>query len=210
VILVLAVALGLATGLARIWFGSNRALQLPGLRLLGLVLVAFLLYWLAFRWPISRSLIADRVAAMILVAAQAILLIFVWANRHQSGMWLLGLGLGLNLLVISLNGGLMPISPETVHRLAPTAPGGSWQVGERLWSGKDIVLPRDETILAPLSDQWLTPPGFPIQVAFSIGDVLIAMGVFWLLWNMSERQVPQSDTGHNRPFGWKGKPRHEE
>jgi len=113
-----------------------------------------------------------------------LLLVFCWANRERAGFWALGLGLLLNFLVISLNGGLMPISPETLERRSPNAPAGSWQLGERLGHDKDIVLLESETRLRWLSDRFVTPAQFPYHVAFSVGDVLIAFGAFLLLWSM--------------------------
>jgi hypothetical protein len=89
----------------------------------------------------------------------------------------------LNLTVIGLNGGLMPISPGTVKLLAPNAPEGSWQVGERLGTTKDIVLPIEEMKLGLLSDRFLLPDWVPYHVAFSLGDLFIALGAFWFLWS---------------------------
>jgi len=77
----------------------------------------------------------------------------------------------------------MPITPETVQWLRPDAAEGSWQIGERLGYGKDIVLPRGETILWFLSDQFRSFSSLSYRVAFSPGDVLIALGAFWLLWS---------------------------
>ena len=72
----------------------------------------------------------------------------------------------------------MPISPENVSRLVPDAIPGSWQIGSRLGTGKDIVLAVDQTRLWWLSDRFLLPlPGR--DVAFSLGDVLIAAGAFY-------------------------------
>jgi hypothetical protein len=175
----------LPAGLARAW-GGGRQLTPPSLRLAWLVLVAFLPQWLAFYLPATRRLIPDGLAATALISSQMLLLIFAWFNRDQPGLWALGLGLALNLLVIALNGGLMPISPDVVARLAPEAPPGTWQIGHRLGAGKDIVLPVAATQLRWLSDCFLLPRWFPYRAAFSLGDVLIAVGAFRLLWIMGD------------------------
>jgi hypothetical protein len=179
-ILLLAVAAGLVAGLARAWYGRHR-LRSPNLRLIWLVPIAFLPRWLAFSLPTTRKLIGDNSAAAALVGSQVLLLIFAWLNRSQPGFWALGLGLALNLLVITLNGGLMPVSPELVARLLPDAPPGTWQVGERL--GWNVVLSTTNTRLWWLSDHLVTPTWFPFQKALSLGDVLVAGGAFWLLWS---------------------------
>lgn len=100
------------------------------------------------------------------------------------GFWALGAGLALNLLVIALNGGWMPISPETVAQLASGASPAAWHIGERLGTTKDIVLPVAMMRLWWLSDRFAlsVPPPFPWRVAFSLGDVLIGSGAFSLLW----------------------------
>jgi hypothetical protein len=183
VILLVAILAGLLAGQARAWSGG-RSLSSPSLRLVWLVPLAFLPQWLCFYLPATRQLVADDLAAAALVGSQLFLLAFAWLNRRQAGFWALGLGLALNLLVITLNGGLMPISPETVAQLAPDAPPGTWQVGSRLGVGKDVVLPVAATCLSWLSDRFLLPAWLPRRVAFSLGDVFIAFGAFWLLWTL--------------------------
>ena len=192
-ILLLAIAAGLLAGLARAWHGG-RHLASPSLRLVWLVPVAFVPQWLAFYVPATRKLVSDDLAAAILVSSQAILLAFAWFNRHQPGFWALGLGLVLNLLVIAFNGGLMPISPDTLSRLVPDAPPGAWRICRRLGSGKDVILPIAATRLWWLGDRFLPPRWFPYQVAFSLGDVFIAGGAFWLLWALGDA----NDKGQNQ------------
>src|SRR3712207_701242 len=159
-ILLWAVAAGLAASLARAWVLGHR-LHPPDLRLVWLVPLALLPQFLAFLIPATRRVIPDTLAATGLVSTQMLLLVFVWMNRHLPGFWALGLGLVLNLLVIILNGGLMPISPETVMRVTPDAPAESWQVGARLGTSKDIVLPVSATRLWWLSDRFVVKAWLP-------------------------------------------------
>jgi hypothetical protein len=168
-ILVLAVFAGLIAGLLRAAL-TGQSLQTPALRLAWLVPVAFLPQYLAFGPGVTRRMIPDSLAIFFLVGSQMLLLAFAWANRGIPGFWLLGVGLLFNLVVILLNGGLMPISPESVARLVPEAPRGAWEVGERLAKGKDIVLPVTEMRLPWLSDRFFLPNWIPYRVVFSLGD----------------------------------------
>lgn len=183
VILLVAILAGLLAGQARAWSGG-RGLSPPDLRLVWLVPLTFLPQWLCFYLPATRRLVSDELAAVALVSSQGLLLVFAWFNRKQAGFWALGLGLAFNLLVIALNGGLMPISPETLAQLVPDAPPGHWQIGGRLGVGKDVVLPVAATRLSWLSDRFLLPDWLPYSGAFSLGDMFIAFGAFWLLWTL--------------------------
>ena len=180
-ILLLAVAAGLMSGMARAWYRGRR-LTVPDLRFDWLVPVAFAPQWFAFYLPVTRELMSDSLAAAILVGSQASLLFFAGSNLFRPGFWALGFGLLLNLLVIALNGGLMPISPEAMAWLAPEAPPDAWQIGGRLWSGKDVVLPAGATRLWWLGDCHRSPLWFPYRFVFSLGDAFIAGGAYWFLW----------------------------
>lgn len=146
-----------------------------------LVFLAFVPQWLAFGLPATREWLPTSWASAALIVTQIILLVFVWLNRSHPAFWLLGLGLIINFLVIMSNGGLMPISPASVQFLFPTAPAGSWEIGNRLGTGKDIVLTVEQTRFWFLSDRFLVSiMGY--RTAFSFGDVLVASGALWLLW----------------------------
>jgi hypothetical protein len=182
-ILILAVMAGFLAALLRASY-FRQPLQPPALNSVWLVVVAFVPQWLAFHWVTTARLMPTSLSATLLVLSQALLLLFVWRNRRQPGLLLLGAGVALNLAVIAANGGLMPIFPEVATRLAPGATG-TWAIGERMWLSKDIVLPASATRLPWLADRFLLPGWLPLRAAYSLGDVLIALGAFRLLWSMS-------------------------
>jgi hypothetical protein len=168
---------------------KHRPYSLPDVQFMWIVSIALLPQILAFYLPSSSRLFSKEVAGLMLVASQTGLLFFLWMNRHIPMFWILGIGLLLNFLVIVANGGLMPISPETIVRLAPEVPIQTWQVGERLAQTKDIILPTEQTRFVWLSDRFVSPDWYPIPTAFSLGDMILAIGVAGLLWQAGgERQ----------------------
>ncbi len=178
-ILLTAILAGMLVGFmtTRRW---KRPWVLPPLRSLWLVILAFLPQFLAFYWPATRTRIPDSLAAAGLVVSQIMLLVFCWLNRHTPGIWLLALGTALNLLVIVANGGLMPINVQAASRLVSPDILRLIPVGSRFGYGKDVLLLVEQTRLVWLSDMLLLPAWFPYQVAFSVGDLGIAAGAFWL------------------------------
>ncbi len=181
-ILVLAIFTGLIAGLARARVAGH-TFGIPSFRSTWLLWLAVTPQLVAFHLHKTAYLLPDKVAAGILVTSQVLLLAFVWNNRALPGFCILGAGLGLNLLVIALNGGLMPISPATVRQIAPAFSITPEDFGARLGSTKDVLLPPSETILWWLSDVFVLPAWIPYRVAFSFGDVMVALGAFWLFWS---------------------------
>jgi hypothetical protein len=178
-ILLAAILAGLVAGLV-VALVQKRPWTVPTLRKPWLVIVAFLPQFFISYLPASRVRVPDELAAAGLSVSLILLLVFCWFNRRISGMWLLALGLSLNLLVIAANGGFMPISPQTASRLVPNATLAKIGYGQR-FDFKDILLLPEQTRLIWLSDLFLPPQGFPYQVAFSLGDLFVAAGAFWLL-----------------------------
>jgi hypothetical protein len=188
VILLVGVFLGLLCGLVRAMV-EKRPYTLPAINRVGLAMLAFLPQALVFFIPQTGRFVSHQWAALILPLSLGILVIFVWYNRNVQGFWLLGIGLLLNLAVIATNGGLMPISAETLT----TIHGARAQevVDSRAFGTKNVVLPVEETRLEWLADRFTVPDPLPIQFAFSLGDVFLAIGAFWTLW-ASGAQPPQS------------------
>jgi hypothetical protein len=88
-------------------------------------------------------------------------------NRHLPGVFWIALGLFANILVISLNGGFMPVS------LAAREIAGL----PALTARQNNVVPMTDTTLLPWLGDILPLPAFvPFANVFSLGDVLIAIG----------------------------------
>ncbi|NOY99051.1 MAG: DUF5317 domain-containing protein, partial [Chloroflexi bacterium] len=172
---------------------QGHAYQAPDLRLTWLAVIAFLPQFFVFYLPATREQVPDSLAAISLLISQTLLLAFAYFNRRLVGMWLLICGLALNLAVISANGGFMPISPQTATRLVPATIVRSIPIGSRFGKGKDVLLLPQGTRLEWLADRLLLPEWFPYQVAFSVGDLFVAAGAFWLLANQMPPQMKKED-----------------
>jgi len=177
-ILLLAVAAGLLVGW--LWAGrQNVKYEAPVLRHLWLVFAAFLPQYIVI-YVSARGSIANWVVAICLILSQLLLLGFALVNYKQHGMKILLIGAALNFTVMIANTGFMPINPQIARRLVSEDVLLNIPSGNR-FGAKDILLPAEQTHLEWLADRYLPPAWLPYQVAFSLGDIFIAAGVFWLL-----------------------------
>jgi len=180
--LILVAAVGVSVLVAALRGGRLSRLAELEIRLAWLVLAAVALQYLVVYDLVGESgVLGVPLASVLMVVSHALAAWFLWANRRLPGMLLVALGMAGNLAVMAANGGWMPITPEALERLGHM----SWVTGSgaapRVWGGKTVMLPRAETHLWWLSDIVVLPAPFPLPTAFSVGDVLIAVGVFVLL-----------------------------
>ena len=178
-ILLIAIVGGLLVGWTYTrWRG--RAYQVPALRSTWLVLVGFIPQLIVAYLPATHTLVPNWLAVASLSASLISFLAFVWINRRLPGMPVLLAGLLLNLTVMAANGGWMPITPDIASRLLGEDVSKFVALGDR-FGQKDILLASQNIRFGFLADRFLPPAWFPYQVAFSAGDILIAVGAFWLL-----------------------------
>jgi hypothetical protein len=144
---------GRASGLARLEF-----------RWAPLVLLGFATQVVLFSEPIS-----DRVGQLgpaIYVGSTGLVLLAVLRNLRITGLPLVALGSISNLVAIVANGGYMPaaaVAKAALGRGAPTT-----------YSNSAIL---ESPNLAPLTDIFTMPAWLPFANVFSVGDLLIGVGV---------------------------------
>jgi len=179
-ILTLAVVAGLIASLIRHRGGALERIAAIPLRYAWLVLLALALQWPLLRAPAGLRQQTD-VQQVLFWASHLLLLAFVALNWRLTAVKIVGLGVAGNLIVILANGGLMPITPETLVQINPGSSLAQWPAGAHYGYSKDIILSRQGTVLWPLSDILVLPPPFPWPTAFSLGDLIIALGIIILL-----------------------------
>lgn len=146
--------------------------------------------------PQLGSLLGIRIPGLFLVSVVAIS-IWCLCNRTIAGVPLAAVGIALNLIVMGLHGGAMPIGADVLARVgAPAAPG------TLLAGSKDIVVQTAPLLL--LSD-WMVISSGLVTIVASPGDLLVVAGIIWWLLFSSQ---PERDYAHGHAWRrpWVGRP----
>jgi len=116
----------------------------------------------------------EELHKVVHLATYALVGVFLWCNRHQPGVKIIGLGAFLNALVITVNGGQMAAS-RTAERLA----------GLHVEAGFENSAPLAHPHLLWLGD--VIPWPGPLSNVLSIGDLLVYAGTLVLLHRVCRR-----------------------
>ncbi|MEO7913638.1 MAG: DUF5317 domain-containing protein [Roseiflexaceae bacterium] len=166
VVIVLVIIVALLRG------GSLRNFAAVQLRWLPLVIAGFILQLLIFT-PFARSPLVAFATVPIYLLSMILLVIWVAANWRIPGMALIALGLLLNVIAISMNGGHMPVSPESA-RYAGTIDN---YASEGALVANNSIATQDNVRFWLLTDIIAIPKQVPFANVISIGDVLLTIGV---------------------------------
>jgi hypothetical protein len=150
--------------------GSLRAFATLRLRYIPLVLGGFLLQLLIFPLTGDGLLPAQAIAPLYLLS-MALLVWWVWLNRHLPGILLIGSGVVMNLAAIAANGGVMPIDPDAA------AYAGKLALAESEVALNNSLPSDDDVRLWLLTDIFPVPAGIPFATVYSLGDVLLTTGI---------------------------------
>jgi Family of unknown function (DUF5317) len=130
----------------------------------GAMFLGLLIQVLLFSTPL-----ADQVGAAgppIYVGSTALVLVALLRNWRITGVPVIGVGAISNLSAIVANGGYMPADPGALAAIGGNIPTS--------YSNSTVVA---HPALQPLTDIFVLPRWLPFANVFSIGDVLIALGV---------------------------------
>jgi hypothetical protein len=137
-----------------------------------------LLIWgaLALQVVAVEVTMPEALAATLHVVTYVVALGFLWVNRRASGVWVVAAGAFSNGLAIALNGGVLPASAAAV---------ASAGIERDLAFDNSAVL--EHPLLPWLGDVFAWPAPLPLANTFSVGDVLIVIGVFVAAWTGTRR-----------------------
>jgi hypothetical protein len=170
-----AILIGLLIGLLR--RGSLKNLARLKLRSLWLILAALVMQLLIFPLGPVEPLIKTGTTYLHLLS-YLFLLAFIGLNWRHFGLLLMGAGLALNFAVIAANGGYMPASAAALRHAGLE---GVAKILEQGLHQGNTVLMSPETKLNFFGDILYVPAAVPLANAFSVGDLLLALGVVLIL-----------------------------
>lgn len=127
--------------------------------------VGGLLVQVALFTPFGDRIAGDLVPA-VYVASTAAVFVAVLRNLRMAGMAIVAAGALCNLVAITANGGAMPADPAALAVAGFVGPGEYTN---------SVVLA--EPAFRPLTDIFALPAWLPMANVFSVGDVLIGLGV---------------------------------
>ena len=147
----------------------------------GLFLNRWRMPWLIWLVLVAQALVIGldmphTLAAVLHVGTYVGAVAFLWLNRHFPGVYFVGAGALSNGIVIALNGGTLPASAAAVARAGLTDHGEF---------ANSAVLANP--VLLWFGDVFAWPAPWPLANTFSVGDVLIVIGVFVAAWSGAQR-----------------------
>ena len=161
-ILALAVPIGLIAGTL---LGGSLD-HLAGLRIRWSWLAVGGLVFQALLFTETGASLAGPAGPALYVASTAAVLVAVLRNLDLTGMPLVAIGALSNLAAVVANGGRMPTTAAALAAAGLDGPGD--------YTNSAVLA---NPALGPLTDVFAIPAGVPLANVFSVGDVLIALGI---------------------------------
>jgi hypothetical protein len=152
--------------------GTLRNFAEVHLRWLPLVFGSLGLQLLIFT-PLLGGRVPPLVVTTLYLISMALLVVWVTLNRQIPGIVLIAAGVVMNTVAIAANGGYMPVDPAAAAyagRLENYASEGAPISNNSLATSENVRL-------WLLTDIFPVPAGIPLANVFSLGDILLTVGV---------------------------------
>jgi Family of unknown function (DUF5317) len=169
-----AVVIGLVAGL--LLGGRPAGLGAISFRWGWLAVLGFLIQIVLFSAPVTERI--GSLGVPIYVGSTALVLVALLRNVALPGLWVVAVGALSNMAAIAANGGYMPADPGALASLG--------RAPETVYSNSAVVA---HPALQPLTDIFAIPHGIPFANVFSVGDLLIGLGVAIVIV-VAMRRVP--------------------
>lgn len=141
---------------------------------------------------------AAIVGRFVFPLSYVLLFAFVALNWRYLGLLIIGLGLSLNFLAVVANGGLMPVSPDSIRAVGRAEALEDYELGEPVPDTKNVLLAEDDTHLRFLTDRIEVAEESPYPLV-SIGDLFILGGLLVSLIQIVLSFVVQG-ASRDRPY----------
>jgi hypothetical protein len=146
-----------------------------------LILIGFVAQVILFSDPVTARI--GAAGPPLYVVSTAMVGIAVLRNIRMPGMPLIILGAVSNMAAILANHGFMPANPAALASIGKTAP--------TVYSNSTVVA---QPALEFLTDQFALPRWVPFANVYSVGDILLGIGIFTLVV-MTMRRGRQASSG---------------
>lgn len=180
--IVAAVGLGLVTG------GKLDRLTRVEIRWWPVVLAAVALQFISVGTWTTEAVAGVPIRQAAFVVTHTLILAVAAANLGLDGFRAVVLGAAVNLVALLANGGLMPVSAEARVAAGHQAALDSLATGAMVLGSKGVVLPADQSNLWLLTDILVAPRPLPVTAIFSIGDLLVVLGLGFLIIKTMQRE----------------------
>ena len=184
----IAIVGGVALVVVLVTRGSfSQLLRLP-IQSIWMVLVALAIQILLAFVDIPADRLDDLGFGLVM-ASYAFLLAFCFVNLRISMMWIIGVGIALNALVIGLNQGMPTRDNEVTTRSGRTIEEPIERTAKHRPESDDDLLPF-------LGDRLRVPD--PVDEVISIGDVVIGLGIILVCYQASRVRRPAASRRSKR------------
>ncbi len=131
---------------------------------------------LALQVVVVQVELPESLAPVLHVATYGAALVFLIANRRLRGVLLVAVGAALNGVTIALNGGTLPASADAVAATGVDR--------DAAFANSAVV---HDPVLPWLGDVFAWPAPLPLANTFSVGDIVIVLGVVVVAWSGTRR-----------------------